>query len=218
VSEVDRAIAIAKRGMTILSPSTQRSRTSETLPKPRRPVSGRIFRQPADVEVAWIPSPLVDRPTAESDGERIGTKGCAAGFGPRHHTPNLFAILLTQIEVPDDPLGVAAHRFPGLWSATCLRLQERARYLRNRELTAIFFEVYGQFVPDLRAGDADLDPVTGPKHHCSSLEADVTARDDRDLGYTEICAGLSARFGTRFGLEITGECTTLVARFEGGSR
>jgi hypothetical protein len=44
----------------------------------------------------------------------------------------------------------------------------------------------------------------------------VTARDDRDLGYTEICAGLSARFGTRFGLEITGECTTLVAKFEGG--
>jgi hypothetical protein len=44
----------------------------------------------------------------------------------------------------------------------------------------------------------------------------VTRRDDGDLGYTEICAGLSARFGTRFGLESIGECTTLVAKFEGG--
>jgi len=43
----------------------------------------------------------------------------------------------------------------------------------------------------------------------------VTASDDPDLGYAEICAVLSARFGTRFGLEITGECTTLVAKFEG---
>jgi hypothetical protein len=44
----------------------------------------------------------------------------------------------------------------------------------------------------------------------------VTTRDDRDLGYTEICAGLSARFGTRFRVETTGECTTIVAEFEGG--
>lgn len=44
----------------------------------------------------------------------------------------------------------------------------------------------------------------------------MTIGDDRDLGYTEICAGLSARFGTRFGLETTGECTRLVAKFEGG--
>ena len=44
----------------------------------------------------------------------------------------------------------------------------------------------------------------------------MTIGDDRDLGYTEICAGLSARFGTRFGLETVGECTTMVAKFEGG--
>jgi hypothetical protein len=44
----------------------------------------------------------------------------------------------------------------------------------------------------------------------------VTTRDDRDLGYTDICAGLSARFGTPFGLERVGECMTMVARFEGG--
>jgi hypothetical protein len=48
------------------------------------------------------------------------------------------------------------------------------------------------------------------------LEANVATRDDHDLGYTEICAGLSARFGTRFGLESIGECTVLVAKFEGG--
>ena len=40
--------------------------------------------------------------------------------------------------------------------------------------------------------------------------------DDRDLGYTDICAGLSSRFGTCFGLETVGECTTMVAKFEGG--
>jgi hypothetical protein len=44
----------------------------------------------------------------------------------------------------------------------------------------------------------------------------VTTRDDRDLGYTDICAGLSARFGTRFSVQTTGECTTLVAKFESG--
>jgi hypothetical protein len=44
----------------------------------------------------------------------------------------------------------------------------------------------------------------------------VTFGDDRDLGYTEICAGLSARFGTRFRLETVGECVTMVAKFEGG--
>ena len=40
--------------------------------------------------------------------------------------------------------------------------------------------------------------------------------DDRDLGYTEICAGLSARFATPFRVERVGECTTLGAKFEGG--
>ena len=40
--------------------------------------------------------------------------------------------------------------------------------------------------------------------------------DDRDLGYTDICAGLSARFGTPFRVERIGECTTLGAQFEGG--
>jgi hypothetical protein len=44
----------------------------------------------------------------------------------------------------------------------------------------------------------------------------VTARDVHDFGYTEICAGLFARFGTRFGLETIGECTVLVGKFEGG--
>jgi predicted SpoU family rRNA methylase len=44
----------------------------------------------------------------------------------------------------------------------------------------------------------------------------VTAHFDDDLGYTEICAGLSTRFGTRFLVERIGECTTLVAKFEGG--
>jgi hypothetical protein len=39
---------------------------------------------------------------------------------------------------------------------------------------------------------------------------------DNNLGYTEICAGLSARFGTCFGVETIGECTTMVAKFEGG--
>jgi hypothetical protein len=44
----------------------------------------------------------------------------------------------------------------------------------------------------------------------------MIAGDGDDLGYTEICAALSARFGTPFGLEITGDCTTMVAKFEGG--
>lgn len=44
----------------------------------------------------------------------------------------------------------------------------------------------------------------------------MTTRDDRDLGYTDICAGLSARFGTHFGLERVREGTTMVAKFEGG--
>jgi hypothetical protein len=61
------------------------------LAKPGRPAAGCRFRQPADIEVARIPSPLVDRPTPESDGERIGAKSCAAWFGPRDQTPNLFA-------------------------------------------------------------------------------------------------------------------------------
>ena len=61
-----------------------------------------------------------------------------------------------------------------------------------------------------------VDDDEWPQGSVSSLEANVTARDDSDLGYTEICAGLSARFGTLFGLKITCECTTLVAMFEGG--
>jgi hypothetical protein len=44
----------------------------------------------------------------------------------------------------------------------------------------------------------------------------VAVSDDHDLGYTDICTGLSALFGTSFGLETVGECTTMVARFEGG--
>ena len=44
----------------------------------------------------------------------------------------------------------------------------------------------------------------------------MAVSDDHDLGYTEICAGLSARFGTGFRLESIGECTTMVAKFEGG--
>ena len=44
----------------------------------------------------------------------------------------------------------------------------------------------------------------------------MTTRDDRDLGYTGICAGLSARFGTRFRVQRVGECVTMVAKFEGG--
>ncbi len=44
----------------------------------------------------------------------------------------------------------------------------------------------------------------------------MIGRAEDDLGYTEICAGLSARFGTRFGLESVGECVTMVAKFEGG--
>ena len=44
----------------------------------------------------------------------------------------------------------------------------------------------------------------------------MTDRDDRDLGYTDILAGLSARFGTRFGLEAVSEHTSMVAKFEGG--
>jgi hypothetical protein len=44
----------------------------------------------------------------------------------------------------------------------------------------------------------------------------VTTGDDRDHGYTDICAGLSSRFGTCFGLETVGEGTTMVAKFEGG--
>ena len=44
----------------------------------------------------------------------------------------------------------------------------------------------------------------------------MTARMDNNLGYTEICAGLSARFGTCFGVETIGECVTMVAKFEGG--
>ena len=44
----------------------------------------------------------------------------------------------------------------------------------------------------------------------------MPAHFDDDLGYTDICAGLSARFGTRFSVETTGECTTMMAKFEGG--
>ncbi len=48
-------------------------------------------------------------------------------------------------------------------------------------------------------------------------ELNAPTRDDRDLGYTDICARLSSRFGTRFGLETVGECVTILAKFEGGT-
>jgi hypothetical protein len=44
----------------------------------------------------------------------------------------------------------------------------------------------------------------------------VGVSNERDLGYTDILAGLSARFGTRFGLETVSEHTSMVAKFEGG--
>lgn len=44
----------------------------------------------------------------------------------------------------------------------------------------------------------------------------MTTRDDDDLGYADIRGGLAARFGTHFALERLGECTTMVAKFEGG--
>jgi hypothetical protein len=39
---------------------------------------------------------------------------------------------------------------------------------------------------------------------------------NRDLGYTDISAGLSSRFGTHFRVERVGECVTMVAKLEGG--
>jgi predicted SpoU family rRNA methylase len=45
----------------------------------------------------------------------------------------------------------------------------------------------------------------------------VAVSDDHDLGYTDICTGLSARFGTRFRVQRVGECVTMVAKFEGGA-
>jgi hypothetical protein len=44
----------------------------------------------------------------------------------------------------------------------------------------------------------------------------VPVSDDHDLGYADICAGLSARFGTPFRVDKVGECVTIVARCEGG--
>jgi hypothetical protein len=46
----------------------------------------------------------------------------------------------------------------------------------------------------------------------------ITRSDDQSFGYTEICRALSKRFGTRFELETTGTCATLVADLEGGVR
>ena len=41
--------------------------------------------------------------------------------------------------------------------------------------------------------------------------------DEEDLGFAEICAVLSERFGTRFRPQHTGgDCVTLVAQLEGG--
>lgn len=45
----------------------------------------------------------------------------------------------------------------------------------------------------------------------------MTAYNEQDFGFAEICAALSDRFGTRFELENTGgNCVTLVAKLEGG--
>ncbi|WP_157900546.1 hypothetical protein [Mycobacterium rhizamassiliense] len=48
--------------------------------------------------------------------------------------------------------------------------------------------------------------------------ATITGGDEHDLGYAEICSGLSKRYGTRFKLEITGNCAILSAELEGGIR
>jgi hypothetical protein len=42
----------------------------------------------------------------------------------------------------------------------------------------------------------------------------VAVNDDPDLGYAEICAELSERFGTCFAVEAVGECAVIVAKFE----
>jgi hypothetical protein len=45
---------------------------------------------------------------------------------------------------------------------------------------------------------------------------DMIGNDEEDLGFAEICAVLCERFGTRFELQITGNCVTLMAHLEGG--
>jgi predicted SpoU family rRNA methylase len=55
-----------------------------------------------------------------------------------------------------------------------------------------------------------------PCWHLPERRRRVTTGADHDLGYTEIFAGLAARFGTRFGLETVGDHTAMVATFEGG--
>jgi hypothetical protein len=44
----------------------------------------------------------------------------------------------------------------------------------------------------------------------------ITHSGDHDLGYAQVCAQLTERFGTAFRVEVTGTCATLVAAFEGG--
>jgi hypothetical protein len=44
----------------------------------------------------------------------------------------------------------------------------------------------------------------------------MAGNNEHLLGFAEVCAALSDRFGTRFGLESIGGCTVLVAKFEGG--
>jgi hypothetical protein len=44
----------------------------------------------------------------------------------------------------------------------------------------------------------------------------MTGYDEEDFGFAEICAVLSERFGTRFELQMTGNCVTLMAQMEGG--
>lgn len=45
----------------------------------------------------------------------------------------------------------------------------------------------------------------------------MTRIDEETFGFADICAALSARFGTRFELHDTGgDCVTLTARLEGG--
>jgi hypothetical protein len=45
----------------------------------------------------------------------------------------------------------------------------------------------------------------------------MAGNNEHLLGFAEVCAALSGRFGTRFGLVNTGgNCVTLVAKLEGG--
>ncbi|MGO8964211.1 hypothetical protein [Mycobacterium sp.] len=111
-------------------------------------------------------------PTPESDGERIGAQDWAAWYGPRDHTPDLLAVLRTQVEIPNDRLGIAGHRFP------------RDRASRHIKFAAILLEVYREFVPNLRAGESDLHSVAichylaGFSSSDSAVACSVSAEQD----------------------------------------